>query len=684
MKSIFGFLLVILSSFSFAQTTIVPTPKEFQYLESDHFNVINNELVFYGNDNTSMEIALPITLSGEANTIEYVVGYPKSDQDYWGGLEFLLSTGDVVYVNHSIGSELKVGYELNRNADYETKRDWKKIKSANGQMSIRIEADGKSFKISVNGVKEKSIKTLGGEISKIIAFTPKGASRSWKLTQLTANNVVFNEVKKIDLNLADKPQKLLVASSSEHSDLNPKITADGNAIFFTRDMENNKSMVCFKKSDGTYTEAQMLPYPINLTGKSVSIASAGVDGSTLYITGYRVGGANHPKKIGVSRTRRNSNGYEEFKPFEIKKYINLDKYRTHILSADNQFLLMGIVTPSSLGQMDLYVSILIQKSKRKQYYSEPINLGPMINTAGSEIFGFLAPDNKTLYFSSNGYHGYGDSDFYVAKRLDDTWTNWSTPVNLGPVINTPDWDGYFSTNASGDMALISATRDGDKNSDIYQVSLVPETKPDPVLIVSGRVLNKETNQPIDGEIQFRPISNPDAESKTLIANIETGEYKAIFQKGANYEILANKEGYFPTSDFIKLDSLELYGEITKNLYLTPIKKGEVIRLNNIFFDFAKSSLKEESYFELNRLYDLLLKNKKLRIEISGHTDNVGSESYNTNLSNERAQSVVNYLVSKGIDISRLSYKGYGPSKPIDTNDTEEGRANNRRVEFTIL
>jgi outer membrane protein OmpA-like peptidoglycan-associated protein len=685
MKSMLTTLCILYCTLNFAQTQIIPVNDKFKLLESDYLKIENDAVVATGHETETMSVALPLTFSGTKNTIEYTIEYEGEEPNTFGALYYYLSTGDIVKVFHERDNNLSVDYSLTKYSDDLAILGWRTFKRPSGQQNIKIVANGKSFKVYVNDKKETSLKTLGGEIKKVLVFTKNGEKYKWKITKMSASNVAFEEVKQLDLGLTKNPKKLVAASSEKYSDLSPKITADGKVIYFTRDINNiDKAMFCEKQEDGSWSEAKMLPSPINLNGKNVSITSVGIDGFTVYTTGYRTKHGLHDKKEGVSRTTLGPDGYEAFVPYEIKKYVNDGKYRTFFLSADRQFLIVGIQGKVNHGQQDLYVCFLVEKKKNKGYYTEPLNLGTTVNTAGSDMFGFLAPDNRTLYISSNGHHGYGDNDFFITKRLDETWTKWTTPVNLGPVINTTDWDGYFTTDASGEMALISADREDGENEDIYEVKLAEEVKPDPVLIVSGKVLNKETNDPVDAEIIFRPISNKDAELQTTRANKKSGEYKVVFQKGSNYEILATREGYFPTSDYIKLDSLETFGEITKNLYLTEIKKGEVIRLNNIFFDFAKASLKEESFYELDRLVDLLVKNKKLRIKISGHTDNKGSESYNTKLSNERAQSVVNYLVSKGIDVARLEFEGYGPSKPVDTNDTEEGRANNRRVEFTIL
>jgi OOP family OmpA-OmpF porin len=685
MKSMLTTLCILYCTLNFAQTQIIPANDKLKLVESPYLKLEDNELKVRSHEQKSMFLTLPLTFSGANNTLEYRIEYDGQDPKTWGGVIFYLSTGDQIRIYQNRNNSVRVEYGENHIDNRKTIRKWKEMKAKGSIQNFKLTQEENAITILMNEKKAATVKTLGGEVKKMVLFTKNSYSFQWRITKMTATNVSFEKVEEHKMDITTPPQLLASASTSEYTELSPKITADGNTIFFTRDIDGaNKSMYCEKQKDGSWSEAKMHPQPLNVDNLSVSIASAGVDGSTVYITGYRGADGYDWNKMGVSRTTVTKTGYEPFVPFEIKNYVNKIRFRTLFLSDDQQFLMISFTGEKCFGQQDIYVCFLKEDENGVPYYTEPLNLGSDINTAGNDMYGFLATDNKTLYISSDGYHGYGSNDFFVTKRLDDSWTKWSKPVNLGSKVNTFHWDAYFTTDASGEIALIAGEGDNSSNSDVFKVALAKEAKPEPVLIVSGKVLNKETNQPIDAEITFRPISNKNAESRTTRASKKSGEYKVVFQKGSNYEILAVKEGFFPTSDFLKLDSLENFGEVTKTLYLTEIKKGEVIRLNNIFFDFAKASLKEESFYELDRLVDLLVKNKSLSIKISGHTDNKGSESYNTKLSNERAQSVVKFLASKGIEVARLEFEGYGPSKPVDTNDTEEGRANNRRVEFTIL
>lgn len=685
MRLIVIFLGLFLPFVSFSQTEIVPVTENFQHVESAYFNVEEGNLVFRGNPDHAMKVVLPLTFSGEQNEITYKLKFRDRDKNYWGGFIYYFSTGEMVYVNHTLDQSLSINYYPDATTPPKEIRPWSLAENRKVGFNMKVVIDGKSFEVYLNDVLESSFKTKGGEFQKLVAYTKADASQLWMVEKMSATNVTFDEVTKLDLSLTEDLKRIEAASAHDASDLNPMISSDGSVIFFTRVIDGyNKAMQCIKQKDGTWSEAKQLPSPVNLKKHNVSIASPGVDGSSFYVTGYRYEYGSHPRIEGVSKTRLTDKGYGDFISFKIDGYENQGRTRSYYLSSDQEYLIMGIEGDVSYGQKDIYVSFLKSDPKEGNYYSEPLNLGPIINTAADEVFGFLAADNATLYFSSSGHHGYGDNDFFMTKRLDDTWTNWSAPVNMGPIINSTGWDGHFSTDASGEMALISTQRKDDHAPDIYQVSLLEETKPDPVFIVRGRVLNKETNKPLKADIMFRALT-PDAVSKSVNTNVRTGEYKTVFTKGVtSYEILAKLDGFYPISEVLNFDTVSSFDEITKDLFLTEIKKGEAIRLNNIFFETASATLQPESYNEINRLANLMEDQKKIVVQISGHSDNVGSESFNLKLSGERANAVMAYLIEHGIAAERITAKGYGPSVPVASNDTEEGKALNRRVEFTII
>jgi outer membrane protein OmpA-like peptidoglycan-associated protein len=312
-----------------------------------------------------------------------------------------------------------------------------------------------------------------------------------------------------------------------------------------------------------------------------------------------------------------------------------------------------------------------------------MNVGPTVNSSGWEASPFLAADNVSLYFATNGHPGYGSADILVTKRLDTTWTKWSPPQNLGPDINSSGWEAYFTLPASGRYAYVVSEKNSLGGIDIFRVKLPEALKPRPVVMVFGKVLNSKTKEPLEATIQYNDLTT-NKQSGLAVSNVRDGSYKIVLTAGEAYSFLAKKENYYSVSENIDVLKLNEYREIERNLYLAPIDVGETILLNNLFFDFNQSNLRKESAAELDRMVALLQERFSMMVEIVGHTDNVGSDAYNQTLSVNRAAAVKKYLLSKGIQSDRIQVSGYGKTKPSGSNDTEEGRQLNRRVEFTIL
>ncbi len=478
-------------------------------------------------------------------------------------------------------------------------------------------------------------------------------------------------------NIGEK-EKLGTNINSEYTELSPIISPDGKTLYINRDnhpqntgSKDNDQDVWTSSLDanGNWLPLNNVGKPINNTGKNFTISVSPDNNSLVVANKYEKDGT--PGGQGLSISYRTADGWSVPKSFEVDDYYNDNDYVSYFLASDNKTLFMAVGRKEGLGEKDFYVSFL--KSGNK--WTKPKHMGNVINTKGDESKPFLAADGKTLYFSSNGHLGYGSDDVFVSKRLDDTWSNWSEPKNLGPKINTPRSElGYFLA-AKGDVAYFSS------KGDIWKIE--NSEKPEPVTLISGVVYNKKTNQPMGAKIRYYDLQS-NVELGVANSDPVTGQYKIILPSGKNYSFLAQQKEFYPISENINLKELSEYNEFTKDLFLMPIEKGQAIRLNNIFFEFNKSDLMSESFNELDRLYDILVENKNLKIEIGGHTDDKGSDDYNKNLSNNRAKSVVDYLIKKGIDAKRLTSIGYGESTPVVPNDTDDNRAINRRVEFKVL
>ena len=273
----------------------------------------------------------------------------------------------------------------------------------------------------------------------------------------------------------------------------------------------------------------------------------------------------------------------------------------------------------------------------------------------------------------------------MTKRLDNSWQKWSEPINLGGPINTDNWDAFFTLDAGGEFAYLTTNLNTFGESDIVRVKLLEKEKPNPVVLVSGNVYNIKTKQPVSASLIYETL--PDGVvAGNGISGATDGAFKFVLPYDKNYSIRASADHYFAISENLNLDSLVKagYREIHKDLYLAPIEIGQVVRLNNVFFDFDKYNLRNESFVELDRVVQLLKENPGIEIEMSAHTDSKGADDYNYRLSDDRARSVREYIVSKGIDEKRIVSQGYGETKPVSTNETDEGRQLNRRVEFKII
>ena len=500
---------------------------------------------------------------------------------------------------------------------------------------------------------------------------------------------VKQEVKILESAIVNvNPDRLSETVNSVYNELRPLVTPDEKTLLFSRQFhpgntggEDDPEDIWFSQWDeekGEWMEAVNMGAPLNTKGPNF-ISSITPDGNTVIITLGNRYTKNGKMKAGVSVSTRTSEGWSKPVPFEIINGINMHQKSNYFLANNREVLLMSVEADPTFGSRDLYVSFLLDDGR----WSEPLNLGSDVNTALEEGSPFLAPDDLTLYFSSDGYTGYGKHDIYVSRRLDESWTKWSEPENLGPQINSPEDDAFFNIPPTGEYGYFSRNF-SESNSDIFRFELPKEHQPEAVVTVKGVVYNTKTRRPIQARIFYESLPEG-KEIGTIESDPLTGEYQIILPSGKMYGYLAEAEGFVAINANIDLKETEEYGEVNKNLFLVPIEKGAVVRLNNIFFDFDKYELKQESFPELNRIVELLNKNKEMSISVEGHTDNIGTREYNITLSERRAKAVVDYLIKGGISKDRLQTKGWGKSKPIVSNDDEiDGRELNRRVNFRIL
>lgn len=433
--------------------------------------------------------------------------------------------------------------------------------------------------------------------------------------------------------------------NSAHAELHPVIAHDGQSIYVTRKGhpdnmgidKRDDAWVSYKQKDGSWSSIQHLGLPINNNNHN-QVISVSPDNNTLLIGNtYNVNGTSKGK--GISITHRKEDGsWEVPQDVIIDNFYNNNPIHSIHLAANKQLLLLSIERNDSYGHLDLYVSFL-QKNGR---FSIPKNLGSTINTSYEDGTPFLAADGKTLYFSSSGHGGYGSTDIFVSKRLDDTWRNWSEPLNLGPEINSNDWEGYYSITASGSSAYLVSNK-GNQHigaEDVYKVIPPPGSRPDPVLLVKGKVYNAKTKTPIRAKIIYYDLDN-NKEMGDALSNSADGKYQVILPADNQYSFLSFKGGYYPVSENLEVGKIDEYTEKYVNLYLHPIEVGEEIPLNNIFFLGETDELAIKSEPELERLAIFMEKYPDMTIKINSG-----------NL--KKIQNIKKNLVAKGISDKRIT------------------------------
>ena len=545
--------------------------------------------------------------------------------------------------------------------------------------------------------------------------------------------------------LAQKaPENLGSAVNSTYSELNPVISPDGRTLYFGRKnhpsnrygvkgsetISGSQDIWFSEKVGDTWSSARRLSEVLNRDQYN-TILSISPDGQTILLKGAYVNGTYETR--GFSISNKTTGGWSVPVKIDIPGYEQLSKGKNEYgyLTMDGKALILAFARKKNSEDDDLYVSFY-----EDGRWSRPMDLGEGINTKYSETTPFLSADGKTLYFSSDRPGGQGSQDIYLTRRLDDTWQNWRKPQNLGSPINTEEYDAYYSIAAKGDYVYFMSGKASLGKKDIFRISVespeaagteglspksggkksgVSETggkvgntpsdaamgdsrfgnsssrsvtsqESDPVVLLSGTVLNQQTGKvPEDATITYEDLSNGKVLGQAK-PDPSSGKYKLVLPYGKNYGITAKAKGLIPASTNLDLSTMKgRYLELDdRDLSMVPLVKGNTATINNLFFDLGKAALKPESEPELKRILQVMKENKALVIEISGHTDNTGSDEINNKLSLERANAVKDYLLNGLIESTRIRTKGYGKSKPKADNATEEGRQINRRVEIEIL
>ncbi len=507
-----------------------------------------------------------------------------------------------------------------------------------------------------------------------------------------------NLVKGIDIAENTERKNLGNLVNSRFVDKSPSISPDGKTLYFVREDADDGfggQDIYFsrRKDNGEWEKAENIDRPLNNRANNF-VNSVMPDNNTLMTINSYQRSSNDEV---LAFTYRTKDGWSSPTGKSIRKLQHVGRWVSFDLAADGKTLVFSMKRPDTHGGRDLYVSFL----QKDGNFSLPRNLGTTLNTSGNEHSPFMAADGKTLYFDTDGHPGYGGRDIFMSKRLDDSWTNWSVPQNLGPGINTKGADESLVLPASGEFAYFVSDKKSFGAYDIYSLKLPQALKPEPTSIISGYVVNCLNQRGIETKIHVYKNGLPDEDAYARSSPVN-GAFKLALAGGAKYMIIAeyNKELETSNADtiYIDLSDLDKYEERElQPICLQKKKKVEEpakipIRAQNshtpvfesVYFQYDKHVLDNDALNILNKMVDTLKAYPDFFVEVLGHTDSNGSHLYNLSLAMNRTTSVIAFLEKNGIPSSRLLFKGFGETKPVEDNLTHSGRAKNRRVEFVAV
>lgn len=553
--------------------------------------------------------------------------------------------------------------------------------------------------------------------------------------------------------LSMKEENLGPAVNSSADDMLPLVSPDGTVLYFARkrhpenvgEFKRDDIWYSERQPDGSWGPAQHMDAPLNNEHHNY-VAWVSPDGNALAL-------ANDYKNPGigqrVSMSERDGNIWSFPKTLPVNDMYNRNEFSCYHMNTEGNILLLAIERGDSYGDMDIYVSF----KRPNGAWTRPQNIGPTVNSAATEGSVFLAADNRTIYFASNGHSGYGGFDMFMSRRLDDTWTNWSEPLNMGQWINSSYDDFYYTIPASGDYIYYSSRNNSYGGADLFRIPLPPELQPAPIALLKTKLIDVETGEPVMAEISYGGL----IAEEPIASTITTGKDIQLIIPENNYDITIKTPGYIPVykqvdivdellledfdeadpiqvarfelrnktvpalreqkldretiqeelkqafdslestltqpdeemiveelTDEILKDSIVPYKEVNDSIYMIPIREGQVLTLDAVFFDANKSRIRDESYAQLDEMAGFLLDNPNIVVEIGGHTNGLPEHEFCNRLSSDRAEKVALYFYEKGVPRDRVSWKGYGKTEPIADNATLAGRKKNQRVELKII
>jgi len=516
------------------------------------------------------------------------------------------------------------------------------------------------------------------EAIKYVTLFIKGPNYSKSFSKDAADQLLIKSqnAKKIKDNpVPFNPINLGPNINTKYNEYFPGVTIDRKFLFITREINGNEDIYWSElDSPGKWKKALNLGPDFN-SPMNEGNASPSADGKYIFFT--MCNRENGFGSCDIYFSRIENGKWKE--PKLLDRPLNSISWETQpCISADGRYLYFASSREGSLGNSDIFRS---EWDFEKNKFLNPINLGSKINTKGTEEAPFIHADGKTLYFISNEHPGLGQNDIFFSRLENDTW---STPQNLGYPINSPGNEMGIIVDRDGTLAYYSSERAGGYGGlDIYSFELPKLARPFPSSYVSGTVRDAKTLSFLSASLTLIDL---ETKKTVLIAksNIEDGKFLFALAGNKDYLLNVNNQSYLFYSHNFSLKNNTAKNPFLLDILLKQPTSGETVVLQNIFFDTDKFNLKDNSSTELEKLNELLTRFPKLSIEIGGHTDNSGDAISNQKLSENRAKAVQAFLISKGIASNRILVKGYGSAMPIESNNTAEGRALNRRTEFKVI
>lgn len=507
---------------------------------------------------------------------------------------------------------------------------------------------------------------------KYLTFDRIPYSKKWAV-ELYIEDSKFSKLAKANP-VPFEPKNLGPNVNSIFQEYLPTLTADGKTLIITRKSDQGEDFYVaeWRGEEKGWSPAEQIKGPIN-TPLNEGAQCISADGQILFFTGCNRTLGEGSCDLYIALWDGDAFGT----PINLGPPVNTRSWESQpSLAGDNQTLYFVSDRKGGYGRLDIWKTKL-----NNGIWSQPVNLGPTINTPGNEQCPFIHPDGTTLYFSSDGHVGMGGRDIFYSRLEGDT--AWAKPTNLGYPINTIGEESSLIVSLDGKKAFFASDRLAKgTNLDLYSFELYPEARPEKVTYVKGTVFNKTTKKKLGSKFDLIDLETGEI-VVTSASNRYTGEFLVTLRLGKDYVVNVSRDGYLFYSDNFSLKNVTADEPFTLDIPLTPIRVGETVVLKNIFFEFDSYNLKPESKIELDKLVEFIDQNEGITVEIGGHTDAKGDDAYNLKLSDDRAKAVMDFLVNAGIPAETLTSKGYGETMPVSDNDTEEGRAQNRRTEFKI-